>query len=310
MVAHRRRLAATVAAVAAALCVGATVAVAQQDDDAPSGSGDDALLARLDALEQQLPTEVAPTSVTLEDGDTWGSFDGDVTGAAATLATLEGDLRTLYADADDATGDVAEAVAAVARGWLDLRHGLDQLAAWEAHDLALPIDARDDDGVATDADQLRGPAESGLRLVLGARQRHLAGYVALREAGVAEPDVQQRLDARAAEAEAFDQDVRPLVHELLSLRTTGVLVPVDRFETAAPGVEARARSFTVVCVDRQAQSEVEVQVTPEGGVDLDELTAAVDDLTAGANRADCPDLPADQAVRVEGEDAGDADGDE
>jgi hypothetical protein len=307
VVAHRRRLAATAAAIATVLCVGASVAVAQQDDAAPQGDGDDALLARLDALEPSLPVDVAPTAVTIDEETTWGSFEGDVTGTAATLATLEPELRSLYVDADDADTPVADAVAHVARGWLDLQQGLDQLALWEAHDLAFPIDATDDEDVATDADELRGRAEAGLRLVLTARERHLAGYVALREDGVAEPDAQARFDARAAEVEDFHEDVRPLVHDLLSLRTTAVVVPVDRFETTAPGVDARARTMRVTCVDRDAYLDAttgdeaagDTPIEGADGADVSDAEAALA-LLGAEGRALCPELGDEEPDTDEG----------
>jgi hypothetical protein len=291
VVAHRRRLAATAAAIAAVLCVGATVAVAQQEDAAPQGDSDDALLARLAALEPSLPVDVPPTAVTLDEETTWGTFDGDVTGTAATLSTVEPDLRSLYVDADDADGPVAEAVAEVARGWLDLQQGVDELASWETHDLAFPIDASDDEDVATDADELRGRAEAGLRLVLTAQERHLAGYVSLREAGAAEPEAQARFDARAADAEAFHVDLRPLVHELLSLRSTAVVVPVDRFESTAPGVDARARTMRVTCIDRQAYLDATTDTPLEGAdeVDVTDVEAAMA-LFGTEGRSVCPEL--------------------
>ncbi len=293
MVAPRRRVLALAVALVAALSIGATVAVAQQDDAPAPAAGDDALLERLDALEATLPVDPAPTGVTIDDEQTWGTFDGDVTGAAAILATVEPDLLSLYVDADDAAGAVAEAVAEVARGWLDLKQGLDQLAAWEAADLTFPIDASDDDDVATDADELRGRAEAGLRLILGARERHLIGYTGLRAAGAAPAEAQSRFDSRAAQAETFDQDIRPLVHRLLSLRTTQVLVPVDRFETSAPGVNARARSMTVTCVDRDAYLEA----GPDGATATDpSLSDPAVPPTVTAPRADCPDLPVEQDV--------------
>ncbi|MEX1164692.1 MAG: hypothetical protein WEB03_14060 [Nitriliruptor sp.] len=293
MVAPRRRVLALAAVIVASLCIGATVAVAQQDDAPAAATGDDALLERLDELEATLPTDPAPTTVTIDDEETWGSFEGDVTGAAAILGTVEPDLLSLYVDADDADGVVAEAVAEVARGWLDLKQGLDQLAVWEAADLTFPIDASDDDDVATDADELRGRAEAGLRLVLDARQRHLVGYTALRAAGVADAEPQSRFDSRAAQAEVFDQDVRPLVHRFLSLRTTQVIVPVDRFETSAPGVNARARSMTLTCVDRDTYLEA----GPDGATTTDPELADPDlPPTITAPRADCPDLPVEQDV--------------
>lgn len=300
MVTHRRRSIGLVAAVSLAVAtLGAAVATAQQDDPAPQGSEDTALLARLDEIEPQLPAEIAPTTVTIDVEATWGSFEGDVTGAAATLGTLEGDLLALYVDADDADTPVADAVAAVSRGWLDLQQAYDQLAAWEAADLAFPLDADDSAGISTDADELAGRAETGLRLVIDASQRQLAGYVALRDLGAAEPDAQQRLDARAAASEAFDADVRPLIARLLALRSTQVLVPVDRFETSAPGVEARARSMTVTCVDRQTYLDATTTTPVEGleDVDITDAEEVLGLLEPSTARQDCPALAEEQDVR-------------
>ena len=271
MVARRTFVTVLAAGVVAAATVGGSVAVAQQEPTADQAvaTDDEALLTRLDALEADLPVDPAPTAVAVdqdgEEGDlTGGTIEGDVTGAAATIDTLEADLLALYVDADSAEGAVADAVAQVARGWLDLGEGYDQLAVWEGHDLAFPIDAEDDEGTATDADDLRGRVETGLRLVLGARQRHQAGYATLRDLAVAEPTVQTRFDARADQADAFDVEIRPLVHRMLSLRTTEVIAPVERFETDAPGVDARARSMTITCVDRRGyETLTEGDLLPE-----------------------------------------------
>lgn len=298
----RRRSVGFVAAVGLlAATFGATVAAAQQDDTVPQGSGDTDLLARLDALEPQLPSELAPTSVAVDPDATWGSFEGDITGAAATLGTLERELLGLYVDADDAGTPVADAVAEVARGWLDLQQAYDQLAAWEAADLAFPLDASDAASIATDADELAGRAEAGLRLVLGATGRQHTGYVALRELGEAEPDAQQRFDARAAASEAFDADVRPGIARLLAVRSTQLLVPVERFETSAPGVEARARSMTVACVDRQTYLDATTTTPVEGAEDVDvtDVEAAIALLGPSVVRDDCPALAEEQEVRGE-----------
>lgn len=289
-----RRLRSIGLAVAASLLagtLGVTVATAQQED-APAPVGDEGLLVRLDELEGQLPAQPAPTAITIADDGTWGGFEGDVTGAAATLATLERELLSLYVDADDTDTPVGTAVADVARGWLDLQRAYDRLAAWEAADLAFPIEAEDAEGTATDADELRGTAEAGLNLVLSARQRHLTGYVALRELGVAEPDAQQRFDVRAADVEDFDREVRPLVQRLVSQRTTQLLVPVDRFATNAPGVDARARSMTVLCVDREAYLDATAGMPAEGSAPIDptEADGVFDLLGPSADRSDCPAL--------------------
>lgn len=294
MVTRRRSVGLVVAVSLLAATLGATVATAQQDDAAPQGSDDAALLARLDALEPQLPAELAPTTVVIDPEATWGSFEGDVTGAAATLGTLERDLLALYVDADDAETPVADAVADVSRGWLDLHQAYGQLAVWEAADLEFPVDADDAEGIATDADSLAGRAETGLRIVLDASQRQLSGYVALRELGAAEPAAQQRLDARAAASEAFDADVRPLIAELLALRSTAILVPVERFETSAPGVEARARTMTVTCIDRQAVLDAKESLEAGETTDVDALVELMD---ASVVRQDCPALAEEQDVR-------------
>lgn len=294
MVTRRRSVGLVVAVSLLAATLGATVATAQQDDAAPQGSDDAALLARLDALEPQLPAELAPTTVVIDPEATFGSFEGDVTGAAATLGTLERDLLALYVDADDAGTPVADAVADVSRGWLDLHQAYGQLAVWEAADLEFPVDADDAEGIATDADGLAGRAETGLRIVLDASQRQLAGYVALRELGAAEPSAQQRLDARAAASEAFDADVRPLIAELLALRSTALLVPVERFETSAPGVEARARTMTVTCIDRQAVLDAKEGLEAGETTDVDALVELMDSSVV---RQDCPALAEEQDVR-------------
>jgi hypothetical protein len=296
---------AMVALLAAAL--GTQVALAQGDTATDTPPGD--LLERLDDLEPTLPG-MLPTDVDLEDDETWGTLEGDFGGAAATIDTMAEELRSLFRDADDSEGTVAEAVSNVARGWLDLGEAYDALGEWEAHDLAFPLETADDEGVATGADEVRGDAERGLRHVLRGHQRLLVGYVALREEGAAEDaQAQARLDARAAEAEDFDEEVRPLVHQLLSLSTTEVLRPTERFETDAPGVDARARSMTVTCFDREAYLEM-LQGADDAG-DLPTPEEISELVGAGQDRIDCPDLPEgiDQGDPLQPTTEADADGD-
>jgi hypothetical protein len=281
---HSRSVAAVLAFVAvavAAASIGVTAAVAQQED-APADTGSAALplLDRLDALEALLPATLPPTEASLDAEMTWGTLGMDAGSTRAVLDTLEADLRRLFVDADDEDGPAADAVALVARGWLDIWQGSGALASWEANDLAFPIDTVDDDLVATGADELRGQAEKGLELVLQGRGRHLEGYTQLRELGEADPAVQARFDARAAEAETFDTDVRPVLVRMLSQRSVNVFVPVDRFGSKAPGVEARARTTEYTCIDREALAE-------QGVVD-DETLLALEAATP--ERADCPDL--------------------
>jgi hypothetical protein len=290
----------TVALLAAAL--GAQMAFAQ-GDDGTTGTGDEQLIERLDALDGQLPSPPPPTGIEIDPEETWGTIEGDFGGPRATLDTVAAELESLFTDADDGDTRVAEAVASAARGWLDLREAYAALAEWEANDLAFPLDATDDDDVATGADEVRGHAERGLRQVLVAADRHLEGYVTLREEGAApDPQMQARLDARAADAEAFDEEVRPLIHRLLSLPTTMLIVPTQRFETSAPGVEARARSYTITCVDREAYAEASSEV---GAGDVPSAQETPDLLEPGDDRLDCPDLP----EGIEGDPLAPADGD-
>jgi hypothetical protein len=274
-----------IAAVAVAASIGVSAADAQQDEVAeleatePTEGGEPlSLLDRLDELESLLPEAPPPTEIELSDDATWGVLAGDAGSAHARLGTIEGELRRLFVEADDADGPAADAIALVVRGWLDLWQGTGAVAAWEANDLAFPLETADDDEVATGADELRGQVEKGLELVLQGRARHLEGYRALRELGEADPAVQARFDSRAAEAEAFDADLRPVVLRLLSQRTTGQYVPIERFDSNAPGVEARARSLQVACVDREALADHDV-------VD-EEVLAELGRATP--ERADCP----------------------
>jgi len=267
-------------AVLAMVGVGAAVAVAQSDDAATTGTTPDALLERLDDLEADLPGNPPPLGAVLSADTTWGTVQGDATSARAVLDTLEPELRQLFIDADDADGDVAEGVALVARGWLDIWTGTTALAVAESADLAFPIGTTDELGVATGADELRGQIEVGLDLLLQGRARHLAGYGLLSELGEAPLEAQLRLDDRAGAAETFDAEVRPLLTRLLSQPDPSVLVTTDRFDTDSPGVRSRATAMTVVCVDREALEEL-------GGTASEEALAQLEDV----DRIDCEDLP-------------------
>ncbi|MFA9445232.1 hypothetical protein [Egicoccus sp. AB-alg6-2] len=264
---------------------------AEVSADAPgtTGDGDDAaedgalgvtdLLAELGELEAALPQDPAPSGVEFDDSATWGRLEGDAGATRAVLDPLEPRLRRLFVAADDTDTELGAAVALVARGWLDVWSGLGPLAAWEAHDLEFPNDTDDPDGVATGADELRGAAERGLEQVLVGRGRLHTGYTQLRALGPAEPDLQVALDLRAAAADDFDAEVRPLVLKLLSQATPTVLVTTERFATTSPGSQARARSSTVVCVDREALASAAGPLTPE---QIDALSAAT------PARVDCP----------------------
>jgi hypothetical protein len=107
----------------------------------------------------------------------------------------------------------------------------------------------------------------------------------LRALGEAEPAAQARLDRRAADTAEFDAQVRPLILELLAQPSTSLLAPIERFETAAPGIDPRAQSLTLVCVDRQEAEQAGALTDPQ----LRDAIAAETPV-----RADCPDLPAEE----------------
>jgi hypothetical protein len=272
-VARTRRSVTSIAAVAvaAAVALGVGGAIAQQDT-APSGVDPGALLERLGALEGDLPQDIAPTAVTLDVETSVATLEGDATSMRANLDTVESPLRQLFIDADSADGEVADAVAVVAQGWLDVWSGAAAIAASESNDLAFPLQATDDFGVAAGADSLRGSMETGLKLVLQGRARQLEGYEALRALNEAEPATQALFDERARQATTFDEETRPDIAAALGEPSPSVLVPTERFVTDAPGVRSRATSMTVVCVDRDAYQEAVAQLAP--GEQLTDLAAA------------------------------------
>lgn len=272
---------------------GSQVAAALQGEQAPAVD-DDGLVARLDALEASLPDGIGVDEVVLDEDASFGEVVGDAAATRATLATLEPELRALFVDADEAGTPVGDAVADVARGWLDVWAGASHLASAEGHDLAFPLDAVDDVDVATDADVLRGAVEIGLRSVLSGHDRHLRGYGALRDLGIAEPDAQARLDVRALTAQELDLQLAPGIRQLLSEPTTQLVVPSERFASSVPGEEARARSMTITCVDRDAYASL----TDLGGEDEPQsLEDTLGDLYDNGERTDCPDLPPNVEVR-------------
>jgi len=122
--------------------------------------------------------------------------------------------------------------------------------------------------------------EIGLELLLSGHARHLEGYGLLEELGEAELDDQLRFDGRAGNARDYDELIRPRIAAMLSRPSASVLVPVERFVTDAPGVESRAGSLSLVCVDRAALEELGGVATPEVLAELEEV-----------DRADCTDLP-------------------
>lgn len=291
----RRGGAVAALALAAIALFGLTTASAQQDAEdraedraeTAQGSSDTDLVLRLDVLEDRLPAVIPPSEVLLDPDETFGTIAAEGTSTRALLTTVEADLRRLFADADDARGEVADAVVLVTTGWLDIWQGSELLAQAETHDLAFPIETFDDDGVATGADTLRGDITGGLTLILQGRERLLLGYSALRDLEVDDPLAARRFTDRAADEEQFDAEIRPLVHELLALPTTAVVAVVDRFDTDAPGLDARARAMTITCLDRDALEEA-------GGVARADLLGELETTT----QIDCPDLPEGAEIQL------------
>lgn len=276
----------TLAALAAVGVGGQAAATALQEaDTSPEG-----LIDRLVAIEQELP-DLPPDDVIIIPEETWAEFPGDFTGARFELDNLADRARELFIDAEEAAGPEADAVGDAARAILIQREGYTLLAEWEEHDLAFPLDAADELAVNTGADELTGVAEAGLRLVLDANARWLAAHEILRDTELADATEQQVFAGAYDTARDFDSRTRPLIHRALSLDTTQVLRPVDRFETTAPGTEARARTMRVVCIDREAYLAGD-SVTFE----LPETLAALGQVPA----VDCPDLTNGNEVRLVG----------
>lgn len=259
-----RRVGSIAAVVAAAVALGAVGAVGLTAV-LQEGASDEELIDRLVALEQQLPA-LPPVEVLIDPEQTWAELSGDFTGARVALDTLADEARDLFVTAEESGGPVAEAVADAARSMLVLRAGYAHLAEWETHDLAFPLDATDDDDVASGADELYGEAEVGLSLVLDARERSLPAYALLRDSEAADADERAVLDARYQAEVAFDRTTKPDVHRALSYDTTQVLVTVSRFVTTAPGSEPRAKVMRVVCIDRDAYSTAEVPAGDEAAL--------------------------------------------
>ena len=286
MARSRRRVGSFVVVGALALAaLGVTGALAQSDD-AAGGASDADLLERLDALDPDLPTELPVANVEFSALASGGELVGEATSARAILDLVEPDLRALFVDADDADGPAADAVALIARGWLDVWTGTAALSTAEGHDLAFPAEAEDDLGVATGADELRGSREVGLELLLLGSDRLLAGYSSLTELNSAEAAPQAVIDARTASLELYDDERVPKLAAYLSEPAPSVLVPVDRFETDAPGVRSRATAMTLTCIDREALEEA-------GGVLTDEVYESLVD--SAVDRLDCPSLDLPEA---------------
>jgi hypothetical protein len=275
------------AAMIASLLGGQVVASALQgDDQAPEG-----LVDRLVAIERELPS-LPPDEVVVIEEESFAEFPGDFVGARFALDDLADRTRDLYIDAEEADGPIATAVADAARAILIQREGYELLADFEGHDLAFPLDDFDADGVSTGADTLYGRGEAGLMLLLDANARWLSAHEILRDTELADQAERQVFADAYDIARDFGSVTRPRIHRALSIDTTQVIRPVDRFETTAPGSEARARTLRVVCLPREAYLADETLA-----IELPESLAALGQVPA----ADCPDLGNENELRLVGD---------
>lgn len=290
-----RAMVATVAlsgVLAAGLAAAAvTSATAQDAEEEPPAAGSDpeALVDRLVEIERELPTELPPSQVIVDPETTFGQMEGDFVGAVTQLELVSDQARQLFIDADSADGEVAEAVALVARGYLRMEEAFTYLARFEEFDLARPVDVTDDDGVATGADTASGLVMAGVDLLDLARMDSLLGYGLLRDSEAADDAEKSLFDAAYVDTQQYLTRVRPEAHTMISASSTAVLVAVSRFEDAAVG-EPRAREVTYVCVPRNLYP-----------VDSPEPTVALAALLAGEEMnliptEDCPDLPSAENV--------------
>lgn len=269
--------------------------VTLQEDDGGGDASSSSIVTRLAQIEDQLPA-MPPEEITFleEDAGLTGIIAGDFIGAQVALEAVADDLRDLFETAADVRDADGEAVADVARGWLQMRQGYELLAAYEINDLEFPVGTFEagDGGVATGADDARGQLRAGFRVLLDAYERMTPAYGVLRDSGAASDAEKQIFEDRYRENREFDLVTRAQIHRLLGFETTQEVLPISRFETSAPGTEARARLLEIVCID----SDTYEALTSPTGVP----TEALDNLEIFDVAIDCPDLPVENEVRPQG----------
>lgn len=247
--ASRRVSLVLVASLVAALAVVGvgTAGLSAQDDPRD-------LVARLAEIDRGLP-ELPPARVAVSDQATWAGFPGAYREAGVALESVADPLQRLFEDASSADTAAADAVADASRGLLSLRRSYGLLARWEEADLEFPLAGTDDQRTATGADARYGTAEVGFRLLLEANRRWLAATRALIDSEELTDGQREILSRRLVRLEEFDRGVRPELRRALSLEVAHELRPVERFGSSAPGMQARARSFTLSCVAEEADAD-------------------------------------------------------
>lgn len=274
-----------VTAVVAAGGVGVTNYVLAQ-----GGASPDQLVDRLVAIENELPTPLPPDEVIISEDETWAEFLGDFTGTKIALDGVVDEARQLFIEADDASGDVADAVATVARNWVLMQNAFTYLEAWRSEDLTFPLDTFDETNTATGADSGLAYAEIGFMIQIEAHQAMYPAYDVLRRAEDADASERALFDGRYETVEGHISLLIPQLRRALSEETRQVIVTLDRFETTAPGVEARARVMTMTCIDRDAYLAIR-----GAGPELQEQVTAL--LSDQLVTPFCPDLQNGNEVR-------------
>lgn len=215
-------------------------------DDVSVTAADQELLDRLVTVLGERP-ELVPTEADLAANQLDPVLLGSFTSARSTLDRLEDDVRQLYIDGDSANTAVGDAVASVARGLLTERQALLVLEESDGSTNPRPLDssnARNEDGIAIDADGLLGLESVGIDLLIQARDLQRLGLEVLEDVEGADPAFAAELD----ELLVYENDVQRVLRVATSAATDELLVPVDRYD--APIGVPRATSVTYVCVDR------------------------------------------------------------
>lgn len=281
-----RRVAAVVVALLVVAGLGGTVRAAQED---AAASTDAELVDKLVAIEDQAAGVPVFPQVTVSADETFGTLSGDFVGARASLDLVTDDLTELVAQASDATGEVADAVAAVASAYRTMHEGYTSLETYERSILAgsAADDASDDELTDVGAEEARGAAETGLVLLMDALSGFHEGYGVLRDAEAA-ADVRSLFELRFLEVQTAAQTDGDSARLALSLPTTELLVPVSRFDpTGAEG--DRARTVRYACVERDGY------LAGRSDDPATELTIPEEDPD-GLEFPDCPELTSDNLV--------------
>lgn len=255
---------------------GTTALVMAAQDGGPGGAID-----RLIALEQKLPPW-PPDAVLVDDATTWGEFTGDFVGAKVQFDAIEEEARDLFVSADKLKDADGQAVAEVARAILVLQEAYTHLANAESKDLIFPLDTFDDFDTSTGADPSVGWYEAGFELYYDAIERAKPAYELLAVASAADATEQAYFNGRYETMVAAEVELIPNLRLAMSDPSTQVQFTLDRFESTAPGQNARARSMRITCLDREAY-ELAVAAGADPAL-LDALLAESDVITV-----DCPE---------------------